>query len=139
MNVTFDPKDESNYRRILAEEYLKYAIQSFKRGDYPTSVHQAQLSAENAAKAIISLFETPTWSHNPAPQLKGLTSRLPNKEALLQKLAEIVEDLAPEHARSTYGEPKLMKTPWEIYTKEEAKQILEKAEKALQIMKKILA
>lgn len=40
--------------------------------------------------------------------------------------------LAPEHGRSTYGEPLRGLTPWEIYSGEDAQKSLEMVREALE-------
>ena len=71
-------------------------------------------------------FNTPNWP---------LRMRL---RPQLRELAEIVGRLAPEHGRSTYGEPDRGRTPWEIYTHREAESILGDAERAVIIMRRLL-
>ena len=56
----------------------------------------------------------------------------------IRELAEIIRDIAPERGRSTCGEPSRGLTPNEIYTEDEAKEILEKAQKAKDIVKRTL-
>ena len=105
----------------LARYYLRDAENAFRRGDFRATVASSQLSAENSAKAVIAFYRIPSWSHNPAPELREIADQIPEdvKELALE-LADIAETLAPEHGRVTYGEPLRGLTPWEIYSREDA-------------------
>ncbi|WP_291765919.1 DNA-binding protein [Caldivirga sp. UBA161] len=99
----------------------------------------AQLSAENAAKAIIAIYRIPSWSRDPLGELEALISNIPGDLIeSVRELAVIVRRLAPEHGRSTYGEPERRLTPWEIYSKHDAENALNMAGRAVEIMKMIL-
>ncbi|MCG2892951.1 MAG: HEPN domain-containing protein [Vulcanisaeta sp.] len=56
----FDPMDEVRYRYRLAINYLGDANEAFNRGDWRGTVANAQLSAENAAKAVIAVYRVPS-------------------------------------------------------------------------------
>ena len=135
----FDPMDEVMYRYKLAINYLRDANEAFNRGDWRGTVANAQLSAENAAKAVIAVYRVPSWSHDPSGELQELVDRMPRELAdLVIELANIAKRLAPEHGRSTYGEPSMGLTPWDIYTQGDAENALGMAKKAVEIMKAIL-
>ena len=135
----FDPMDEIRYRYKLAINYLRDANEAFNRGDWRGTVANAQLSAENAAKAVIAVYRVPSWSHDPSGELQELVDRMPRELAdLVIELANIAKRLAPEHGRSTYGEPSMGLTPWDIYTQGDAENALGMAKKAVEIMKAIL-
>ncbi|PLC63527.1 DNA-binding protein [Vulcanisaeta sp. EB80] len=135
----FDPMDEVRYRYKLAINYLRDANEAFNRGDWRGTVANAQLSAENAAKAVIAVYRVPSWSHDPSGELQELVDRMPRELAdLVIELANIAKRLAPEHGRSTYGEPSMGLTPWDIYTQGDAENALGMAKRAVEIMKMIL-
>jgi HEPN domain-containing protein len=135
----FDPMDEVRYRYKLAINYLRDANEAFNRGDWRGTVANAQLSAENAAKAVIAVYRVPSWSHDPSGELQELVDRMPRELAdLVIELANIAKRLAPEHGRSTYGEPSMGLTPWDIYTQGDAENALSMAKRAVEIMKAIL-
>ncbi len=135
----FDPMDEVRYRYKLAINYLRDANEAFNRGDWRGTVANAQLSAENAAKAVIAVYRVPSWSHDPSGELQELVDRMPRELAdLVIELANIAKRLAPEHGRSTYGEPSMGLTPWDIYTQGDAENALGMAKRAVEIMKTIL-
>ncbi|MFP3252140.1 MAG: HEPN domain-containing protein [Thermoproteus sp.] len=103
------------------------------------TVANAQLSAENAAKAVIAAYRVPSWSHDPSDELRELINRMPGDLVnLIIELANIAKTLAPEHGRSTYGEPSRGLTPWDIYNKGDAEKALGMANRAVDIMKMIL-
>jgi Uncharacterized conserved protein related to C-terminal domain of eukaryotic chaperone, SACSIN len=131
--------DEVRYRYKLAINYLRDANEAFNRGDWRGTVANAQLSAENAAKAVIAVYRVPSWSHDPSGELQELVDRMPRELAdLVIELANIAKRLAPEHGRSTYGEPSMGLTPWDIYTQGDAENALGMAKRAVEIMKAIL-
>ncbi|ADN50066.1 HEPN domain-containing protein [Vulcanisaeta distributa] len=135
----YDPIDEVNYRYRLAINYLREANEAFSRGDWRGTVAAAQLSAENAAKAVIAIYRIPSWSHDPSGELEDVMANLPrNLTELVSELAVIVRRLAPEHGRSTYGEPERGLTPWEIYSRGDAEAALGMARRAVDIMRAVL-
>ena len=137
--MSIDPMEEAYYRYRLAIQHFNRAKRLYELNDWVGTVQFAQMAIENFAKTLIALFEIPTWSHDPSNQLIRLLNRFPDKVTKhIRELAEITRDVAPEHGRSTYGEPSRGLTPNEIYTKSEAKEILEKAEKAKDIVEKVL-
>jgi len=103
------------------------------------TVASSQLSTENAAKAVIAFFRIPSWSHDPAPELRELLNEfLMHTRELVEELADIAESLAPEHGRATYGEPLRGLTPWDIYNKEDADRALNSARRATALSRRIL-
>ena len=137
--MRFNPRNESSYKAKLAVRYLEEAEEAFKRRNYREVVASSQLSAENSAKAVIALFRTPSWSHDPSYELLEVLSMLPSDlRKLAEELAEITRRLAPEHGRATYGEPLRGLTPWDIYDEENASEALLSARKAKEIVEIIL-
>jgi hypothetical protein len=57
-----DPRAEVDYRLKLCLRYLERAEKFLRTGDYKESAEASQLSAENAAKAVIALKRLPSWS-----------------------------------------------------------------------------
>jgi HEPN domain-containing protein len=129
--MRIDPKEEVDYKIKLAKQYLKSAEEAFNRKDYRATVAESQLAAENSAKAVIAFFRVPSWSHNPALELKELLNNIPQSvKHLMEELASIAEVLASEHGRAIYGEPAKALTPWEIYNEDDANSALRYAKKA---------
>ena len=137
--MRINPMGEVSYRLRLAELYLGDAENAYKDGDYRRVVASSQLSAENAAKAIIAFFRIPSWSHDPSHELRELLGNISeNVRQLAVELADIVETLAPEHGRATYGEPSRGLTPWDIYSREDAERALDYARRALRYARRVL-
>lgn len=137
--MKLNPRNEVHYRFKLAKRYLREAEEAYSRRDYRATVSSAQLCVENSAKTIISLYRIPSWTHDPSPELRELTLQLPREvRGYVEELADIVELLAPEHGRATYGDPLRGLTPWEIYSEVEAREALQHAKKALEYTVKIL-
>ena len=131
--------DEVRFRVKLAEKYLKEAEKAYREGDNRTTVGSSQLSVENAAKAVIALYRIPSWSHDPSHELEELIDAIPRGAKRLSKeLAVIARRLAPEHGRSTYGEPIRGLTPWDLYNRQDAYSALKDAEEAFKHLNGIL-
>ncbi len=138
--MTLDPLDEVKYRHKLASEHLHRAERLFSLGDWAGTVFSAQLCVENFAKTIIALFELPTWGHDPSNQLKRLVNRLPNNVGdLVLGLASTAHEVAPEHGRTSYGEPSAGLAPSDIYLEEHAEDALGKAKGARETVDKVLS
>jgi len=137
--MSLNPLGEVKYRYRLAAEQLGRAGRLFSLGDWVGTVSNSQSAVENFAKAVIAAFEVPTWSHDPSNQLSSLIERLPGglvEDA--QELAVMVMEMAPEHGRSSYGEPSAGLTPSDIYGEGHASNALEKAKKARIIVERVL-
>ncbi len=137
--MSFNPLSEVKYRYRLAIEQLERAEKLFSLKDWVGTVLNSQLAIENFAKAIIATIEVPTWSHDPSNQLNNLLSNFP-KELIeeIRELANMTREMAPEHGRSTYGEPDAGLTPMDIYKENHALSALEKAKKAKIIVERVL-
>lgn len=130
--MKLNPINDIVYRINLAKKYLEEAEKAYSRSDWRTTVSSSQLSAENSGKAVIAFYKIPGWSHDPSPELLEIISTTPLEiNEKIERLAEITRLLAPEHGRSTYGEPIRGITPWEIYTDKDAEKSLRMAREAL--------
>jgi len=137
--MSLNPLNEIRFRHRLAAEHLERAERLFSLRDWVGSVSACQLAVENFAKAVIGVFEVPTWSHDPSNQLRGLIRMMPSDMAgEITELAAFVREMAPEHGRSSYGEPGAGLLPSDIYGEEHASKVLEKARKAKRMTEKIL-
>ncbi|MGC8832230.1 MAG: HEPN domain-containing protein [Thermoproteota archaeon] len=137
--MSLNPLSEIKYRLRLASEHLQRAERLFNLGDWVGTVSSSQIAVENFAKAVIAVFEVPTWSHDPSEQLKSLIGRLPSSlTGIVGELMVIAREVAPEHGRSTYGEPSTGLTPSDIYGEEHASSTLGKAKRAREIAEEVL-
>jgi len=136
--MTFNPLNEVKYRYRLAIEHLQRAEKLYSVKDWVGVISTSQLAVENFAKAIISIFEVPTWSHDPSNQLKSLVRNLPSDTARdAEELANLTREMAPDHGRSTYGEPTRGLIPSDIYKKSHASRAIRNSKKAKKIAEKI--
>ncbi len=137
--MSLNPLNEVKYGYRLAVEHLERAERSYSLRDWVGVMSSSQLSVENFAKAIIAVFEVPTWSHDPSNQLSGLIEKLPSDTIDdIKELISSARELAPEHGRSTYGEPSAGLVPSDIYEEAHASSALEKGRRARSIVEKVL-
>lgn len=123
--MSLNPLREVGYRYRLAVEQLERAERLFSLRDWVGTVSCSQLAVENLAKAVIAVFEVPTWSHDPSNQLNGLIERLPSHVVgEVKELAALARDMAAEHGRTSYGEPSAGLTPSDIYGEDHASNAL---------------
>ncbi len=137
--MEIDPEEEVLYRFRLAEEHLETAAMRFRAGDWAGVVQSSQLAAKNAAKAVISHFHIPSWTHDPSRELREILEELPEDlRSSAERLAEISETLAPKHGRTSYGVPDKRLTPKQLYDMGRAGKSLKAARKSLEISRNIL-
>ena len=68
--MSLQSEEETRYRLTLAEGYLERARKALASEDFSDTVSEAQLCVENAAKAVVSCFRIPGWSHDPSAELR---------------------------------------------------------------------
>jgi HEPN domain-containing protein len=137
--MEIDPQEEVIYRLNTATEQLEAATKRFSIEDWVGTVQASQLTAENAAKAVIAHFHLPSWTHDPSNELREILNKIPNHlKDDAGKLIDIVSTLAPEHGRTSYGIPTERITPRQLYNRENAGEALRKAYEAYEISRKIL-
>jgi len=91
----YDPLDEVLYRREFAKKYLEDAQKAYRREDWRGSVASVQSVTENVAKAIIAIYRTPSWRHDPSDELYEIISELPRGiRNMVRELAKISHTLA---------------------------------------------
>lgn len=134
--MSLNPLREVRYRFRLAKEHAERAGRLSELGDWVGVINSAQLAVENFAKALIAVFEVPTWSRDPSNQLLRL-HRLPlGIRGDAEELARLARDMAPERGRSTYGEPGRGLTPSDLYEERHARDALDKAFRAEEAARK---
>ena len=142
--MRLNSKEEALYRLDLAKGYLERAEKAFAMRDFADTVAEAQLSVENAAKAVISCFQIPTWSHDHSEELLDVAKNNQLKIAdllgsgfirRLELLAERVHVIAPEHGRASYGDVERRIPPWSLYPEDDAQKALKYAREAWAVAK----
>nr|MDO8082204.1 HEPN domain-containing protein [Candidatus Freyarchaeota archaeon] len=107
-------EEEAKYRLSLGEGYLKRAEEAAKHKDHLAVISNSQQAVENSAKAVISCFRIPSWSHDPSSELSEVIEDKRDKieEKIgantfrdINTLALYSHNLAPEHGRMSYGDP----------------------------------
>lgn len=137
--MSLNPLSEVKYRCRLATEHLERAGRLLSLRDWAGTVSASQLAVENFAKAVISVFEVPTWSHDPSDELNRLKESFPyGVEGLVEELVILVRETAPEHGRASYGEPIGGLLPSDLYGEGHASSAFEKGRKASEIAEMIL-
>lgn len=123
--------NDAGIRLKLGGGFLKEAEEDFQLGRWRSCVDNAQLAAENSAKAVIALYEPPEKSHEPGEQFLRVSRQYPiavNIRKKLEKLAGLAGLLGWEvHVLSDYGDASTGRLPWEIYGKKEASMALKTA------------
>jgi HEPN domain-containing protein len=137
--MSLNPLNEARYRHKLAIEHLERTERLFSLKDWVGAVSSSQLAIESFAKSLIALFEVPTWSHDPSNQPDALISKMPRKAASdVKQLAALVLKMAPEHGRSSYGEPNAGLVPSDIYREKHALEAIGDGRKAGAIAERVL-
>lgn len=137
-----DSEQDVNYRVRLAEGFLREAEEDLKLSRWRSSVDNAQLSVENAVKAVIARYGPVPRTHDvakPLEELQTSTELSPTVKEKLSILRNLAEQLGyEEHIRSDYSEEASFKTPWELFDQEDAQKAVEIARQALSLAKEVL-
>ena len=135
-------RDEVTYRIALAEGFLAEAEQDLDLKRWRSCVDNAQLSVENAGKAVLSLFSVSPKTHEPSQQLAALLrdKKLPDnvQDIVLQLLPELLALGKREHFLTDYGDESTYTLPWDLFTKDSAEEALEAARRSRQMAKDII-
>lgn len=137
--MRFNPRREVEYRIQLSREYLEDAERCNASRDFKGCAQYSQLAVENAAKAVIATRRTPSWGHDPSTELLEVARELQSDQmAETSRLAEISSQVAPEHGRTTYGEPERFLTPHMLYDAKAAERAITLAREAIGLMNQLL-
>jgi len=145
--LSLQSEEETRYRLTLAEGYLERARKALASEDFSDTVSEAQLCVENAAKAVVSCFRIPGWSHDPSAELREVleSNQLEIKKSLgsdfLRKLGWLAEAshlVAPEHGRASYGDVQRRIPPWLLYSEEDARRTMGYAEASFETAAKFV-
>lgn len=127
------PKRDAEYRLKLAAGFLREAEEDIRLSRWRSSVDNAQMAVENAAKAVIAM-------RGPVPkihQLEGALSKLLKDTRLkslrteVTTLRETCEKLGfEEHIRTDYGDESRYQTPWDLFDQGSAEEAVSLARRA---------
>jgi len=123
-----DSIEEAKYRLRLSEGFVKEAEEYFNLSHWRSCVSSAQLTVENASKAVLALFQPMVKIHD----ISKLLLSLIEEQGFMGDLAKKIERLAEnarilgfeEHIRTDYGDELGYRTPWEIYNSNHAEKAL---------------
>jgi len=134
-------KDDAEYRLPLARGFNQEAAQDYRLGRWRSCVDNAQLSLENAAKAIIAIRKPVEKTHDPARQLRGLVDKKGFDESLAEKVENALELFKAlgfeEHFMTDYGDESTYQDPWTLFGEEDATNALETSRKCLEIAEEL--
>ncbi len=136
-----------------SSRWLKDAKDSFERAercfninDWRGTIQNAQLAIELSAKAIISLFEEPDWTHSPDAQLVRVIEERKDDllsgldKSFLDEILQIANDVkfsAPWHGWSVYGKEDEEQGIWisavDLCSEGIAKEMFEKGRRVIKI------
>lgn len=129
--------EDVTYRLDLATGFLAEADQDFQLGRWRSCVDNAQLSVENAGKAILALVGVPGKTHEPARHVaelaedEGLPAEIRGR--IKEALPHLVSLGTEEHFMTDYGDEQSYTLPWDMFTDESAVAALEAARACLPI------
>lgn len=131
---------DAEYRLRLTKGFKQEAEQDFQLQRWRSCVDNAQLSVENAGKAIIAIFEPVEKTHNPAIRLRQLinknlidTSLLADLNAALSAFDELGFE---EHFLTDYGDEQTYRDPWSLFNESDAQKALEILHQCLAVAEK---
>jgi len=133
---------EVEYRLRVAQGFLEESRQDTALARWRSTVDNAQLAVENAAKAVLALVAPVGRTHNPAPLLRQALDEGRfgvAHHAALERLAECAEFLGFDiHVQTDYGDEFQGLTPWELFNAEEAGEALATAEEAIKLARTLV-
>jgi HEPN domain-containing protein len=114
---------------------LEHAKSDEERGYYNWACFSAQQSAEKAIKAVFQKLKAVAWGHSVADLLKELSKKFEVSAALMDGALEL--DKSYISARYPNAHPS--GSPRSRYTKEEARRLIEHAEKIFKFCSDLLS
>ncbi len=102
----------------------------------------AQLTIENAAKAILALLGPVGRTHQPGPLLRQALAdgrlRVVNSQKV-KRIAELSELLGFDvHIQTDYGDEIGGRTPWELFDETDALEALKMAEEVIELAQSVI-
>ncbi|MEZ4712984.1 MAG: HEPN domain-containing protein [Caldilineaceae bacterium] len=129
------------YRLKLAAGFLQEASQDVTLKRWRSTMDNAQLAVENAAKGVLALIGPVGRTHQPAPLLREAVQKElfpePHPQPVL-RLAELAEQLGLDvHIQTDYGNEAEGLTPWDLFDEADAQQALAMAQEAVSLAQAI--
>ena len=127
--------EEVRFRLRLAAGFLDEAEQDHGLERWRSCVDNAQLTVENAGKAVLALFGIPPKTHDPARELAAILRRReidPSvRESLTEMLPHVLALGSAEHFLTDYGNEANYTLPWDLFDRQAADEALEAARQSL--------
>jgi len=137
-----ESRADAEYRLEVARGFLQEAEQDLGLRRWRSAVDNAQLTVENAEKAVLSLNRPTPKTHDVAQELRSFLAEsrdTPERATLLAELMECAEMLGKDvHIRTDYGDEVRRITPWALFNQEDAEQALAHARRAVSLAEAIL-
>lgn len=134
--------ETTSFRLELARGFLREAQEDLSLQRWRAWVSNAQLAAENALKAVVSLFSPVAKTHNPGHMLLELVARqqIPERwQPAVQQIAEASQPLGPQlHVRTDYGDEFAGRLPWEMFGQTDAEEAVALASDLLRQVKELI-
>ena len=146
-------KNSDEYKRWLRDMESCYMTMCALKttDDFRAIIEQAQHVVELCSKVFIACFKEPEWSHSPKDQILSIIrengdeiSKTCGEEVInkLKMLASDVEEIAPWHGKTVYGE-KIDDKTWlaavDISTEKIANWATELAERSYKTIKEFIS
>lgn len=135
-------REHTAYRLRMATGFLSEAQQDVSLGRWRSAVDNAQLAAENGIKAVLSLTGPVGRTHAPSVPLREALARgeFPSEfTEPLHQLIEHAEALGHDvHVQTDYGDEAAGRTPWELFTENDARRAVAEAEQVVESARHII-
>lgn len=118
-----------------AEGDLEHAQSDMEHGFYNWACFSSQQAAEKAAKAVFQKMGAEAWGHSVADLLKELSKRHQVPAELINWALELDKAYIP----TRYPNAHPSGSPRSLYTKEEARRLIEHAEKIIKFCANLLS
>ena len=135
---------QARFHMRIAQNFLEEARQDVQMSRWRSCASNAQMATEHALKAILALYMPVPRVHNPVGSLSRLLQQRANElpAPVCNAIHDILALLEPVdlnliHIQTDYGSPEGM-TPWEIFSEENAREILNISESVVMISESIV-
>ncbi len=131
---------DATYRFRIAQGFLEESRQDVALTRWRSTVDNAQLATENAAKAVLALVGPVGRTHQPALLLREVLQVFsPSHQKYVERLSEQAEMLGFDvHVQTDYGDEMEGVTPWELFNEDDARSALAIAEEAVGLAQLII-